>query len=168
MEKEVINIGKSVVFNHLAGEVADLNPRALVEDRKLHKLIRRTDLVGLYAAGEALKASGLTTWRETLDEAASAAEEDRQQDAENLLNHVYASSATVPKLGFVPEVPQGEKIVMVDAINHALAEELEFNHKMLVYGQDVGGDKGGVFTATRGLTSGTIALLARSSNRSSC
>ena len=28
----------------VAAEVADFNPRALVEDRKLHKLIRRTDM----------------------------------------------------------------------------------------------------------------------------
>ena len=41
---------------------------------------------------------------------------------------------------------------MVDAINHALKEELEFNEKMVVYGQDVAGGKGGVFTATRNLT----------------
>jgi len=40
---------------------------------------------------------------------------------------------------------------MVDSINHALSEELDFNDKMLIYGEDVGGDKGGVFTATRGL-----------------
>jgi 3-oxoacyl-[acyl-carrier-protein] synthase I len=60
-----------------AAEIPDFNPRAMIDDRKLHKLIRRTDLVGLYAAGEALKASGLTTWRETLDEATSAAFSDR-------------------------------------------------------------------------------------------
>ena len=46
----------------------------------------------------------------------------------------------------------GEKIVLVDAINHALDEELTHNAKMMVYGQDVAGGKGGVFTATRGLT----------------
>jgi len=46
----------------------------------------------------------------------------------------------------------GEKIVLVDAINHALDEELAHNAKMIVYGQDVAGGKGGVFTATRGLT----------------
>ena len=40
---------------------------------------------------------------------------------------------------------------MVDAINHALAEELERNPGMLIYGEDVGGNKGGVFTATKGL-----------------
>ncbi|MBP1620290.1 MAG: hypothetical protein H6Q02_1057, partial [Acidobacteria bacterium] len=31
----------------VAGEIADFNARAMVEDRKLHKLIRRTDLMGL-------------------------------------------------------------------------------------------------------------------------
>ena len=46
----------------------------------------------------------------------------------------------------------GEKIVLVDAINHALDEELAHNDKMMIYGQDVAGGKGGVFTATRGLT----------------
>ena len=45
-----------------------------------------------------------------------------------------------------------EKIVLVDAINHALDEELAYNDKMLIYGEDVAGGKGGVFTATRGLT----------------
>lgn len=48
--------------------------------------------------------------------------------------------------------PSGEPIVMVDAINHALAEEMERNERLLVYGEDVAGDKGGVFTATRSLT----------------
>ena len=53
-----------------------------------------------------------------------------------------------------PELPinAGEKIVLVDAINHALDEELSHNDQMVIYGQDVGGGKGGVFTATRGLT----------------
>ena len=42
----------------IAGEIPDFNPRALVDDRKLHKLIRRTDLVGLYAAGRAIERRG--------------------------------------------------------------------------------------------------------------
>ena len=46
----------------------------------------------------------------------------------------------------------GEKTVYVDAINHALDEELLYNKKVCVYGQDVAGGKGGVFTATKGLT----------------
>ena len=45
-----------------------------------------------------------------------------------------------------------DNIVLVDAINHALSEELSYNSKMVVYGQDVAGGKGGVFTATKNLT----------------
>jgi 3-oxoacyl-[acyl-carrier-protein] synthase I len=60
-----------------AGEVADLNPRALVEDRKLHKMIRRTDLFGLHAAGRAIEGSGILARRETLDAAATAIYNDR-------------------------------------------------------------------------------------------
>ncbi|MEE9166859.1 MAG: thiamine pyrophosphate-dependent enzyme [Candidatus Neomarinimicrobiota bacterium] len=45
-----------------------------------------------------------------------------------------------------------DKIVMVDAINHALREEMAKNERMVVYGQDVADMKGGVFTATKGLT----------------
>ena len=43
-------------------------------------------------------------------------------------------------------------VVMVDAVNHALREELARDDNMLIYGQDVAGDKGGVFTVTKGLT----------------
>jgi 3-oxoacyl-[acyl-carrier-protein] synthase-1 len=61
----------------VAAEIADFNPRGLVEDRKLHKLIRRTDLLGLYAAGRAIEHSGLVAHRETLDAAAVATYNDR-------------------------------------------------------------------------------------------
>ena len=50
----------------LAAEVAGVDNRALVEDRKLHKLISRTDLFGLYAAGAAIQQSGIPAYRETL------------------------------------------------------------------------------------------------------
>jgi 2-oxoisovalerate dehydrogenase E1 component len=55
-------------------------------------------------------------------------------------------------LSFESSTPSGAPIVMVDAINHALDEELAYNPKMLIYGEDVAGGKGGVFTATRNLT----------------
>ena len=61
----------------VAAEIADLNPRALVDDRKLHKLIRRTDLVGLYAAGRAIERAGIVAHRGTLDAAAAAVYSDR-------------------------------------------------------------------------------------------
>lgn len=49
-------------------------------------------------------------------------------------------------------VLSGQKIVLVDAINHALHEEMKQNEKMLVFGQDVEDGKGGVFTTTKGLS----------------
>lgn len=52
----------------------------------------------------------------------------------------------------VETVKTGEEIVIVDAINHALHEEMEHNDKMILYGQDVADGKGGVFTATKGLS----------------
>ena len=61
----------------VAAEIPDFNPRALVDDRKLHKLIRRTDLVGLYAAGSALTSAGVLAHRESLDETSTAAYNDR-------------------------------------------------------------------------------------------
>ena len=44
----------SVVPAPPAGEVTELDARELVADRKVHKLLRRTDLLGLYAAGKAI------------------------------------------------------------------------------------------------------------------
>jgi 3-oxoacyl-[acyl-carrier-protein] synthase I len=61
----------------LAGEVPNYNARELVEDRKLHKLIRRTDLFGLYAASRAVEVCGFAAHRDALQGAAAAAYSDR-------------------------------------------------------------------------------------------
>jgi 2-oxoisovalerate dehydrogenase E1 component len=90
--------------------------------------------------------------QERIDRAAEAAEEQSFPAGEELERHVYASRPAVSREGFVEQEHTGPNVVMVDAINHALAEELEHNPKMVVYGEDVAGAKGGVFTATRGLT----------------
>ena len=51
------------------------------------------------------------------------------------------------------ELGNENKVTMVDAINHALHEEMAENNNLLIYGQDVADKKGGVFTVTRGLSS---------------
>jgi 2-oxoisovalerate dehydrogenase E1 component len=89
---------------------------------------------------------------ERIDRAAQAAEDEAQPDPADLLKYVYSPSVIVPKEEFAEPEQKGQKIVMVDAINHAMAEEMERNPKMLIYGEDVAGEKGGVFTATKGLT----------------
>jgi 2-oxoisovalerate dehydrogenase E1 component len=65
------------------------------------------------------------------------------------LDHIYSSQEVVGETNFNSI---SEKIVIVDAINHALLEEMEFNEKMIIYGQDIADPKGGVFTATKGLS----------------
>jgi 3-oxoacyl-[acyl-carrier-protein] synthase-1 len=60
-----------------AAEIPNFNARALVEDRKLHKLIRRTDLIGIYAGDRAAEAAGYASYRETLSEGDSATFADR-------------------------------------------------------------------------------------------
>ncbi|MFO1312701.1 MAG: beta-ketoacyl synthase N-terminal-like domain-containing protein [Burkholderiales bacterium] len=61
----------------IGGEIPDFNPRAMVDDRKLHKLIRRTDLVGLYAAGRAIDESGIVAHRDALGDGERAEYSDR-------------------------------------------------------------------------------------------
>ncbi|HEY4138061.1 MAG TPA: beta-ketoacyl synthase N-terminal-like domain-containing protein, partial [Casimicrobiaceae bacterium] len=61
----------------VAAEIADFNPRALVEDRKLHKFIRRTDMLGLFAGGQAIDAAGFIDYRESLAQDAAATYSDR-------------------------------------------------------------------------------------------
>lgn len=47
---------------------------------------------------------------------------------------------------------ENESIVMVDALNHALEEEMKKDPSIVVFGQDVAHGKGGVFGVTRNLT----------------
>jgi len=56
----------------LAAQVQDYNGGKLLGDRKLLKLVRRSDVFGIYAGTQAIEQSGLTAWRETLDEKAQA------------------------------------------------------------------------------------------------
>jgi 3-oxoacyl-[acyl-carrier-protein] synthase-1 len=61
----------------VAAEIADFNPRAMVEDRKLHKFIRRTDMLGLFAGSQAIEATGFIKHRESLAQDAAATYSDR-------------------------------------------------------------------------------------------
>src|SRR5204862_3974993 len=61
----------------VAAEIADFNARAMVDDRKLHKFIRRTDMLGLFAGSQAIDAAGFVGHRETLAADAAATYSDR-------------------------------------------------------------------------------------------
>ena len=78
------------------------------------------------------------------------AEEQDHPERDTALYHIYSNSEQ--ENGNQEPKNVGDKIVIVDAINHALKEEMELNEKMVIYGQDIADPKGGVFTATRGLS----------------
>jgi len=84
-----------------------------------------------------------------VDSDADWAESKDHPNAASATNHIFSGNS--------PDCDGDLKIindntVFVDAINHALAEEMDRNKKMIIYGQDIADPKGGVFTATKGLT----------------
>ncbi|MCX8054414.1 MAG: dehydrogenase E1 component subunit alpha/beta [Ignavibacteria bacterium] len=90
--------------------------------------------------------------KKEIDEAADWAWEQPDPIAEESTLHVFAPEET-RNLPYAKNDPtEGQPIVLVDAVNHALAEEMRLNPKMLIFGEDIADPKGGVFTATRGLT----------------
>jgi 2-oxoisovalerate dehydrogenase E1 component len=91
-----------------------------------------------------------TEIRKVIDEAAEWAEKQSDPDPKDALTFNFSDN-----LQGQPEeqIAQGEEVYMVDALNHALHEELERNEQVLIFGQDVAHGKGGVFTVTTGLTS---------------
>lgn len=85
-----------------------------------------------------------------VDDVAVASEAKALPHPSTAMQFLYAPSP--PALAFESAAPAGNKAVLVDAINHALHEEMERNERVIVFGQDVEDGKGGVFTATKGLS----------------
>tara|TARA_B000000609_G_scaffold154170_1_gene143522 strand:- start:254 stop:2260 length:2007 start_codon:yes stop_codon:yes gene_type:complete len=84
-----------------------------------------------------------------VDQDAEWADKQNHPDPKSATNHIYSNE---PNLNETPSNYKNEKIVLVDAINHAMHEEMKLNDKMIIYGEDIADPKGGVFTATRGLS----------------
>lgn len=90
--------------------------------------------------------------KDEINDAADWAMSRPDAKAENATKNIFAPTET-RELEYADAPPkEGDKAVMVDAINHALHEEMARNDKTLVFGEDVADPKGGVFTATKGLT----------------
>ena len=65
-------------------------------------------------------------------------------DPATIMDHIFAASPITQEQG--DRTPEGaEEVVMVDAALHAVDKILEKHPEALLYGQDVGGELGGVF-----------------------
>ncbi len=89
---------------------------------------------------------------EEISQAADKALQAADPKTEDAIKYVFDESGFKESLNYESTTPSGNKIVMVDAINHALHEEMEKNPEMFIFGEDIEDGKGGVFTATKGLS----------------
>lgn len=162
---EYISSGKGPVLMHAL--VERLLPHSSSDDHKKYR--KEEELAKIQTEKDCIKRlanylvnSGLLSedeinnlWDEVkkeIDEAADWAWGRPDPKAEDSTKHIFAPEET-RNLPYAKEEPkEGSPVVLVDAINHALAEEMRLNPKMLIFGEDIADPKGGVFTATRGLT----------------
>jgi len=86
-----------------------------------------------------------------VNKAAEEADAAPQPDPSTATLNIYDSPGP-----FFEEKPpnyiSSDAISMVDAINHTLHEEAERNPKIVMWGEDIGDPKGGVFGVTKGLS----------------
>ena len=87
-----------------------------------------------------------------IDEAADRAFKASDPAPKDAAKYVFDESGLKESLDYERNEPSGDKIVMVDSINHALHEEMKRNSNMYIFGEDIADMKGGVFTATKGLS----------------
>jgi 2-oxoisovalerate dehydrogenase E1 component len=90
-------------------------------------------------------------WSE-VDRAADYADAQPMPAGGDLLKNIFApvrkdEADTPAPGGYV----SAEPVTMIDAINHGLREEAELNPRLVMWGEDIGDPKGGVFGVTRGL-----------------
>ena len=90
--------------------------------------------------------------KDDIDRAAEKALKAVDPNSDDVTKYVFDESGFKESLDYESSTPSGNKIVMVDAINHALHEEMEKNSEMFIFGEDIEDGKGGVFTATKGLS----------------
>ena len=127
--------------------------KELEADKKIDPLIvfkKKCIEKGIISEKEFLKINSQI--KQMIEDEVDYVDEKPNPTPDSATHHLFSDSSLLDDKISLEPTNVGEKTVMVDSINHALSEELAFNNKMLIYGEDVAGDKGGVFTATRGLT----------------
>jgi 2-oxoisovalerate dehydrogenase E1 component len=94
--------------------------------------------------------------RREINEAALEAEKHPHPDPKTVTDFVYSPDLSPVKgnsrFNFENNGKLGQPVVMVDALNHALREELAHDERVIMFGQDIADGKGGVFTVTKGLS----------------
>ncbi|HHP7238898.1 alpha-ketoacid dehydrogenase subunit alpha/beta [Longibacter sp.] len=91
--------------------------------------------------------------RKQVDEAADWAKQQADPSPDTATKYVYFEDDDDIEYSSEADLdPDADPMVLVDAVNRTLKEEMARDESILVYGEDVAGEKGGVFTATKDLT----------------
>ncbi len=121
--------------------------------------IRREDPM-TYTASRILKWGLITEgelrrWHEEIkaevERAAAEADARPDPDGATAIHHIYSGTSPVEEER-EPRFASPQPVTMVEALNHALREEMERNPRIVMWGEDIADPKGGVFGVTRGLT----------------
>jgi len=124
-----------------------------MEEVRKHDPLRHSELrlleMGIYTEAD------LERFRQQekaeVDAAADAVDALPFPDEARVLDGIYSEARPI----FAEREPRPiseQPVTMVDALNHALREEMERNPKVFMWGEDIADPKGGVFGVTRGLT----------------
>ncbi|HKL88742.1 MAG TPA: thiamine pyrophosphate-dependent enzyme [Salinibacter sp.] len=129
-------------------------PDELEADRKIDPIARME--ASLIDAGLLTEDEAETMQDEVhkeVDEAAEWAKKQDDPDPDTATQHVFYEGELDIDYNSEDDLDEdAEPMVMVDAINRTLKEEMARDESIVVYGEDVAGEKGGVFTATKELT----------------
>jgi len=87
-------------------------------------------------------------WQAQVEEASQAADLLPFPNKETATDNVFQAHEVIE----TSSPAEGESIVLMDALNHALVEEMARDPGVVVFGEDVAHGKGGVFGITRTLT----------------
>lgn len=121
---------------------ADLDPLVQMEKRMLEDEILNTS--EMERIRQEVKVE--------VDRAADWADAQPEPGHVDLMAHIYAGRPAEDQTLKVPRYISEDPITFIDAINHGLREELQRNHKIVMWGEDIADPKGGVFGVTRGLS----------------
>ncbi|MCS4133976.1 alpha-ketoacid dehydrogenase subunit alpha/beta [Salinibacter ruber] len=129
-------------------------PDELEADRKIDPIDRlEAALIGEGILTEADAEALQEEVHEEVDEATEWAKRQDDPSPETAGDHVFFEGDLGLDYNAEDDLDEdAEPMVMVDAINRTLKEEMARDESVIVYGEDVAGDKGGVFTATKDLT----------------
>ncbi len=129
-------------------------PDELEADRKIDPIDRlEAALIGEGILAEADAEALQEEVHEEVDEATEWAKRQDDPSPETAGDHVFFEGDLGLDYNAEDDLDEdAEPMVMVDAINRTLKEEMARDESVIVYGEDVAGDKGGVFTATKDLT----------------